>query len=121
MKYSNTELIFERYCRLKKWMVEKDIPILLPSGKKFWSDLDILAVGEEVHLINCKDFMPGNKDISQVIENLKDSEKYIKRAKIPFFVTFIRYFEYFCIFVYYRYFVPQGTVPEGQNIGSNKM
>jgi len=78
MKHSNTEIIVERYYRLKKWLVEKDVPILPETGKRFWSDLDILAVGEEVHLISCKDFLPSNKDIDKVIKNLKDSEIYIK-------------------------------------------
>jgi len=80
MKHSNTELIVERYYRLKKWLVERDVPILPETGKKFWSDLDILAVGEEVHLISCKDFLPSNKDIDRVITNLNDSEKYIKKV-----------------------------------------
>lgn len=79
MKHSNTELLVERYYRLKKWLVERDVPILPETGKQFWSDLDILAVGEEVHLINCKDFLPNNKDIDRVISNLIDSEKYIKK------------------------------------------
>jgi hypothetical protein len=79
MKYSNTELIVERYYRLKKWLVEKDVPILPQEGKRHWGDLDILAVGEEVHLISCKDFLPNNKDIDKVIKNLEDSEKYIKK------------------------------------------
>jgi hypothetical protein len=79
MKHSNTELIVERYYRLKKWLVKRDVPILPETGKKFWSDLDILAVGEEVHLISCKDFLPSNKDIDRVINNLNESEKYIKK------------------------------------------
>ena len=79
MKYSTSELIVERYYRLKKWLVEKDVPILPQNGKKFWSDIDILAVGEEVHLVNCKDFLPSNKEIDNVIRNLEDAEKYIKQ------------------------------------------
>lgn len=79
MKHSNTELIVERYYKLKKWLVEKDVPILPQTGKKYWSDLDILAVGDEVHLISCKDYLPDNKDIDKVIKNLEDSEKYIKK------------------------------------------
>lgn len=79
MKYSNSELIVERYYRLKKWLVEKDVPILPQSEKKHWSDLDILAVGDEVHLISCKDYLPSNKDIDKVIKNLEDSEKYIRQ------------------------------------------
>jgi len=79
MKYSNSELIVERYYRLNKWLVEKNVPILPQSDKKHWSDLDILAVGEEVHLISCKDFLPSNKDIEKVIKNLEDSEKYIRQ------------------------------------------
>ena len=79
MKYSNSELTVERYYRLKKWLVEKDVPILPQSEKKHWSDLDILAVGDEVHLISCKDFLPSNKDIDKVIKNLEDSEKYIRK------------------------------------------
>ncbi len=78
MKHSNTELIVERYYRLKKWLVEKDVPILPQTGNKHWGDLDILAVGEEVHLISCKDFLPSNKDIHRVIKNLVDAEFYIK-------------------------------------------
>ncbi|MEO0075567.1 MAG: hypothetical protein ABIK31_05600 [candidate division WOR-3 bacterium] len=79
MKHSNSEIIVERYYRFKNWLVEKDVPILPESGKKFWSDLDILAVGDEVHLISCKDFLPSNKDIDKVITNLAESEKYIKK------------------------------------------
>ena len=79
MKYSNSELIVERYYRLKKWLVEKDVPILPQNGKRFWSDLDILAVGNEVHLISCKDFLPSNKEIDKVIKNLEDAEKFIKQ------------------------------------------
>ncbi len=79
MKYSTSELIVERYYRLKKWLVEKDVPILPQNGKRFWSDLDILAVGDEVHLISCKDFLPSNKEIDKVITNLEDAEKYIKQ------------------------------------------
>jgi hypothetical protein len=79
MKHSNSEIIVERYYRLNKWLVEKDVPILPQSQKKHWSDLDILAVGEEVHLISCKDFLPSNKDIDKVIKNLEDSEKYIRQ------------------------------------------
>jgi hypothetical protein len=79
MKHSNTEIIVERYYRLRKWLVERDVPIKPETGKQFWSDLDILAVGEEVHLISCKDFLPSGKDIDRVIDNLEQSEKYIKR------------------------------------------
>lgn len=79
MKHSNSEIIVERYYRFKNWLVEKDVPILPESGKKIWSDLDILAVGEEVHLISCKDSLPSNKDIDKVIKNLTESEKYIKK------------------------------------------
>jgi len=79
MKYSNSELIVERYFRLLHYLVEKDVPILPPSGKKFWSDLDILAVGDEVLLISCKDYLPSGKDIDKVISNLEDSEQYIKK------------------------------------------
>ena len=79
MKYSNSEFIVERYYRLKKWLVEKDVPILPQNGKRFWSDLDILAVGDEVHLISCKDFLPSNKEIDKVIKNLEDAEKFIKK------------------------------------------
>lgn len=79
MKHSNTELIVERYYRLRKWLVEKDVPILPQTGNKHWGDLDILAVGEEVHLISCKDFLPSNKDIHRVIKNLDDAEFYIKK------------------------------------------
>jgi len=78
MKYSISELIVERYYRLKNWLVEQDVSILPQTKKKHWSDLDILAVGDEVHLISCKDFLPSNKDIDKVIQNLEDSEKYIK-------------------------------------------
>ncbi len=79
MKYSTSELIVERYYRLKKWLVERDVPILPQDGKRFWSDLDILAVGDEVHLVSCKDFLPSNKEIDKVIKNLGDAEKYIKK------------------------------------------
>jgi hypothetical protein len=80
MKHSNTELIVERYYRLKYYLVEKDVPILPPSPEKqHWSDLDILAVGEDVLLISCKDYLPGGKDIEKVITNLDNSEKYIKK------------------------------------------
>ena len=79
MKHSNTELIVERYYRLRKWLVEKDVSILPQTGNKHWGDLDILAVGEEVHLISCKDFLPSNKDIHRVIKNLDDAEFYIKK------------------------------------------
>ncbi len=80
MKYSNSELITERYYRLKNWLVEKDVPILPQSEKKHWSDLDILAVGSEVHLISCKDYLPSNQDIDKVIKNLMDSEVYIRNV-----------------------------------------
>ncbi|HGY55948.1 MAG TPA: hypothetical protein ENK44_09615 [Caldithrix abyssi] len=79
MKYSNSEFIVERYYRLKKWLVEKDVPILPQNGKRFWSDLDVLAVGDEVHLISCKDFLPSNKEIDRVIQNLENAEEYIKK------------------------------------------
>lgn len=80
MKYSNTELIVERYYRLKYYLIEKDAPILPPRPEKQnWSDLDILAVGDEVLLISCKDYLPSGKDIDKVIKNLKDSEQYIKQ------------------------------------------
>ncbi len=79
MKYSTSELIVERFYRLKKWLVEKDVPILPQNGKRFWSDLDILAVGDEVHLVSCKDFLPSNKEIDKVIKNLEDAEKYINQ------------------------------------------
>lgn len=79
MKHSNTELIVERYYRFRNWLVERDVPILPRNDKKHWSDIDILAVGEEVHLINCKDFLPSNKDIEKVIKNLDDAEDYIKQ------------------------------------------
>jgi hypothetical protein len=80
MKHSNTELIVERYYRLKYYLVEKDVPILPPSPEKqHWSDLDILAVGEDVLLISCKDYLPGGKDIEKVIENLENSERYIMK------------------------------------------
>jgi len=60
------------------WLVEKDIPIQLDSDKhRHWSDLDILAVQDEVHLISCKDALPDNKDVDRVIKNLKKSEKII--------------------------------------------
>ena len=78
MKHSNTELIVERYYRLKNWLVEKDIPIQLdPEKHKHWSDLDILAVRNEVHLISCKDALPDNKDVDKVIKNLKNAVKSI--------------------------------------------
>jgi hypothetical protein len=80
MKHSNTELIVERYYRLLHYLVEKDVPILAPRPEKQnWSDLDILAVGDEVLLISCKDYLPSGKDIDKVIKNLKDSEQYIKQ------------------------------------------
>ena len=79
MKTSNTELIVERYYRLKNYLVETNVPILPQDGKQYWSDIDVLAVGEEVHLISCKDYLPSGKNIEQVIKNLNDSEKYIKR------------------------------------------
>ena len=64
---------------LKYYLIEKDVPILPQSGKRIWSDLDILAVGEEVHLISCKDYLPSGKDINKVIKNLEDAEQYIKQ------------------------------------------
>jgi hypothetical protein len=79
MKYSNSELIVERYYRFTKWLVAKDVPILPKEGNKFWSDLDILAVRDEVHLVSCKDFLPDNKDIAKVINNLNVAEEYIKK------------------------------------------
>ncbi|MBK9151071.1 MAG: hypothetical protein IPM26_08735 [Saprospiraceae bacterium] len=79
MKHSNSELIVERYYRFKNWLVERNVPILPQTGKKNWSDLDILAVGDEVHLISCKDFLPSNKEIDKVINNLTESESYIKK------------------------------------------
>ncbi|UBM61551.1 hypothetical protein LA303_09000 [Candidatus Sulfidibacterium hydrothermale] len=79
MKYSNSELIVERYYRLRKWLVEKDVPILPQNGKRFWGDLDILAVGDEVHIISCKDFLPSNKEIDRVIKNLENAEIFIRK------------------------------------------
>ena len=61
MAFSLTEYITENYYKSDSWIVERDIPILNDKGKQFWSDLDILAFKDKVHLISCKDFLPDNK------------------------------------------------------------
>lgn len=63
---------------MKNWIVEKDVPILPEHGKQHWSDLDLLAIGEEVHIINCKDFLPSSKQKDKIVSNLNTAEIYIK-------------------------------------------
>jgi len=50
-----------------RYVVEKDIPILPEEGEKqFWSDLDLLAIGDDVLLVNCKDSLPSSKQRERV-------------------------------------------------------
>lgn len=80
MAFSLTEYITEKYYKSDSWIVERDIPILKDKGKQHWSDLDILAFKENVHLISCKDFLPDNKKETQnkIIENLNIAERFIR-------------------------------------------
>lgn len=80
MAFSLCQYIAERYYRRINYVVEKEIPILPEEGKKqFWSDLDLLAVGDDILLINCKDFLPSSKQRENIIDNLNKAESYIKK------------------------------------------
>ena len=79
MAFSLCQYLAERYYKRRNYIVERNIPILPKEEKKqFWSDLDLLAVGEDVLLVNCKDFLPSSKQREKIVENLDDAEKYLK-------------------------------------------
>lgn len=67
MVFSLCQYLAERYYRRMRYVVEKDIPILPEEGEKqFWSDLDLLAIGDDVLLVNCKDSLPSSKQRERV-------------------------------------------------------
>ena len=78
MTFSLCEYISENYYKMENYIVEKNVPILPDQGKQHWSDLDLLAIGKKVLLINCKDFLPSSKDKEKIVLNLNTAETYIK-------------------------------------------
>ena len=66
MAFSLCEYIAENYYRMQNYVVEKDVPILPKQGNQNWSDLDLLAVGVDVHLINCKDYLDSSKNENKI-------------------------------------------------------
>ncbi|GAB4282972.1 MAG: hypothetical protein Kow0068_07760 [Marinilabiliales bacterium] len=82
MAFSLTEYIVGKYYQSKFWLIQKNLPITPEDGKKYWSDIDILALkNNEVHLVSCKDYLPDNSKQTQdkIIKNLYDAEKYVKK------------------------------------------
>jgi len=80
MAFSLCQYIAERYYRRINYVVEKEIPILPEEGiNQFWSDLDLLAVGNDILLVNCKDFLPSSKQRENIVKNLNKAENYIKK------------------------------------------
>ena len=80
MTESLTEVIVERFYRFSEYLVERDVPLVGERGIRYRSDLDILAVKEEVVLVNCKDFVgdPGQKE--KIHDNLKLAEECVRRT-----------------------------------------
>ena len=85
MADSLTELIVERYYRSKGYVVELNLPIKAKQGegRQFWSDLDILAIKDHVHLVNCKDWINDTKHFDAIPTNLTLAEEFVK-GKYPF-------------------------------------
>jgi hypothetical protein len=79
MTESLTEIIVERFYRFSGYLVEKDVPLLEPTGPQHWSDLDIMAVKNEVVLVNCKDYVSDPSQEKKILDNLESAEKYVRR------------------------------------------
>jgi hypothetical protein len=79
MSDSLTEIIVERFYRSRGYLVERDVPIVAENEAQHWSDLDILAIKDEVHLVNCKDFVADPKQKNKIADNLKTAEEWVRR------------------------------------------
>ncbi len=85
MAFSLCQYLAERYYRRMNYVVEKNIPILPEEGEKqFWSDLDLLAIGSDVLLVSCKDFLPSSKQREDIVKNLNIAKDYINKNYQPF-------------------------------------
>lgn len=80
MPESLTEMIVERFYRSNGYLVERDVPIVAIEGRQHWSDLDILAIKDDVLLINCKDFVSNPREKNRILENLNLADDFIRRG-----------------------------------------
>ena len=79
MPDSLTEMIAAQYYRFKGYLVEPRVQFVGdPQGKKCWRDLDLLAIKDEVVLVNCKDAVNTKDGAEAIIANLQFAEKHVK-------------------------------------------
>jgi hypothetical protein len=78
MSDSLTEIIVERFYRASEYLVERDVPIVAENVPQFWSDLDVLAIKDEVVLVNCKDYVTDPKQKTKIADNLNLAVEWVK-------------------------------------------
>ena len=79
MPESLTEMVVERCYRFNNYLVERNLAFKDEEGSQFWSDLDILAVKDEVILVNCKDYVARPEDKERIVKNLDQAQKYLEK------------------------------------------
>jgi hypothetical protein len=80
MSSSLTEIIVERFYRASEYLVERDVPIVGENvPRRFWSDLDVLAIKDEVVLVNCKDSVADPKQKTKIADNLNLAVEWVGR------------------------------------------
>ena len=78
MSDSLTEIIVERFYRAGGYLVERGVPIVAKNAHQFWSDLDVLAIKDEVILVNCKDYVTDPKQKTKIADNLTLAVEWVK-------------------------------------------
>lgn len=79
MPDSLTEIVVELFYRSKGYLVERNVPIVAEDGPQHWSDLDILAVRDDVRLVNCKDFVSDKSQRDKIAKNLEQAEAWVTK------------------------------------------